>query len=99
MSNGVSANVENLIQRENRLIRVLQAIALELDEGYSGNDPTQAWVQPALRAYALAKDALIPYERPNTSLQATGRQRCKVCGTTNHHTGENGEIVQNPPRA
>jgi hypothetical protein len=27
------------------------------------------------------------------------RPRCKVCGTTDHHVDEHGNIVENPPRA
>jgi hypothetical protein len=36
--------------------------------------------------------------RLSTAAPDAARPRCKVCGTTDHHTDASGNIVQNPPR-
>jgi len=45
--------------------------------------------------------SLDPLAWPESNVSDTPsvtRPRCKVCGTTNHHVDENGNIIQNLPR-
>jgi hypothetical protein len=72
--------IEGTIVRENNLIRALEKICVALDLGYSGNDPTDPIIQPALQAYTIARDALKPYQRPNTG--SSGQEPpCQKRGT------------------